>query len=417
MRKNKNGKLPEYRATPKSLSEQRAEAVREMQEIVAASQTEARALTDEETRKLEELEKSVKGIDTTLEMQKRALTLLKPGRTEREADGAEPNQPETNPSEPGGSSEIPEADKRAFMDTVHCLAEKRAGEQNFTMGNNGAVIPQSIARRIITEVKQLCPILAGSTMYSVKGTLKVPVYGDKTVSGTNHNITVGYAEEFTELTADAGAFASIDLTGYLVGALALIGKSVINNSDLPVFDFIIGEMAKRIKIWIEKELLIGTANKCTGALSTANIVKAGSTAAITADTLIDLQSAVPTDYQANSCWTMHPKTFAAIRKLKDSTGQYLLQQSQNIVNGFPYMILGKPVYLSDNMPQIASGAKTVLYGDYSGLSVNMREQIEMQALLEKYATQHVVGIVAWFELDSKITEKEKLAALEMSAAS
>lgn len=402
---------PEYRATttPKSLTEQRAEAVREMQAIVAASQTETRAITDEENQRLGELEKSVKDIDRTLEAQKRALEMLKPATDRKEPEGGDP-------PEPTGETGIPEADKRAFMDTVHCLVEKRAGEQKFTMGNNGAIIPQSIARRIITEVKQICPILAGCTMYSVKGTLKVPVYGNKTVGSTEHNITVGYQEEFTELTADAGAFTSIDLTGFLVGALTLIGKSVINNSDLPVFDFIISEMAKRIKIWIEKELLIGTNGKCTGALSASTIVKAGSTSAISADTLIDLQSAVPTDYQANACWTMHPKTFAALRKLKDSTGQYLLQQSQNIVNGFPYMLLGKPVYLSDNMPQIGSGAKAVLYGDYSGLSVNMREQIEMQVLLEKYATQHAVGIVSWFEIDSKITEKEKLAVLEMSEA-
>ncbi|MDE7234376.1 MAG: hypothetical protein K2N29_04870, partial [Ruminiclostridium sp.] len=74
------------------------------------------------------------------------------------------------------------------------------GEQNFTMGNNGAIIPQSIARRIITEVKQVCPIFAGCTRYSAKGTIKVPVYGDKTADGTGHNITVGYQEEFTELT-------------------------------------------------------------------------------------------------------------------------------------------------------------------------------------------------------------------------
>ncbi len=400
---------PEYRATAKSLAEQRAEAVREMQAIVAASQTETRAITDEENQRLEELEKSVKDIDRTLEAQKRALEMLKPA--------TDPKEPESgNPSEPPNKTEIPEADKRAFMDTVHCLVEKRAGEQNFTMGNNGAIIPQSIARRIITEVKQVCPIFAGCTRYSAKGTIKVPVYGDKTVDGTGHNITVGYQEEFTELTADAGAFNTIDLAGYLVGALTLIGKSVINNSDLPVFDFIITEMVKRIKIWIEKELLVGTNGKCTGALSTATLVKSGSASGISADTLIDLQSAVPTDYQANACWTMNPKTFATLRKLKDSSGQYLLQQSQNIVNAFPYMLLGKPVYLSDNMPQIGSGSKAILYGDYSGLYVNMREQIEMQVLLEKYATQHAVGIVSWFEIDSKIAEHEKLAVLEMAEA-
>ena len=34
--------------------------------------------------------------------------------------------------------------------------------------------------------------------------------------------------------------------------------------------------------------------------------------------------------------------------------------------------------------------------------------MEMQVLYEKYATQHAIGIVSWFELDSKITEADKL---------
>ena len=145
-------------------------------------------------------------------------------------------------------------------------------------------------------------------------------------------------------------------------------------------------------------------------------LNAESVSEIKADKLIELQGKVKTPFQANACWTMAPATFTAIRKLKDSTGQYLLQQGGGITNAFPYTLLGKPVYLSDNMPLIASGNKAVLYGDYSGLSVNLRENFEIQPLYEKYATQHAVGLVAWLEMDSKITEADKLAALVMSVS-
>lgn len=406
-------RIPEFRATAKGLAEQRADAIKDMQSIIDKAKAETRAMTDEETKQLDELTKSVEAIDRSIEAEKRALEKLGTPAPEKgdgtDKDGAEP--------EPEQRAEIPEADKRAFMNTVNALVEHRANEQNFNMGNNGAIVPQSISHRIITKVKEMCPILAGATIYSVKGTLKIPVYGDKTVSGTAHNITVDYQTEFNEITADAGAFTSIDLTGYLCGALTLIGKSVINNSEIDVFDFIISEIAKRISLFIEKEFLTGTgsANQhCTGALSTTNTLNAESTTSITADKLIELQGKVPTPFQANACWTMKPETFTTIRKLKDSTGQYLLQQNGGITSAFPYTLLGKPVYLSDNMPAIASGAKAVLYGDYSGLSANIRENIEIQPLFEKYATQHAVGLVAWFEIDSNITENDKLAALVMS---
>lgn len=68
------------------------------------------------------------------------------------------------------------------------------------------------------------------------------------------------------------------------------------------------------------------------------------------------------------------------------------------------------------MPVIAAGAKTVLYGDCSGLSVNFRENISIEVLREKYATQHAIGVVAWFEFDSKVTNNQKLAVLTQKAS-
>ena len=83
---------------------------------------------------------------------------------------------------------------------------------------------------------------------------------------------------------------------------------------------------------------------------------------------------------------------------------------------FPYTLLGKPVYLSDSMPDIAASASPILYGDYTGLSVNIRENISIEVLREKFATQHALGVVAWFEFDSKVTDEQRLAKLVMAAS-
>ena len=308
-----------------------------------------------------------------------------------------------------------EKDVKAFAGYVRAMVEKTSTPQNITMGNNGAIIPQTIASQIVEKVRELCPIYAKATIYHSKGTLKIPVYGDKAVEGeTAHNITVGFATEFSELTADAGAFTSVDLTGYLVGALTLIGKSVVNNADIDVTNFIVNEMSKKIAIFLEDKLLNGASSYNEGALATSTTMNAGSTSAISADNLIDLQAKIPTAYQGAAAWYMNPATFTAIRKLKDGSGRYLLQD--DITGEFPYRLLGKPVYLSDNMPTIASAAKAVLYGDASGLAVNIREEQNIQVLTEKYATQHAIGVVAWMEFDSKIADNQKLATLVMSAS-
>lgn len=308
-----------------------------------------------------------------------------------------------------------QADVKAFAGYVRAVATKTATPQNISLSNNGAIIPTTIANQIISKVKELCPILAGATIFRSKGKLLIPVYGDAADAESNaHNINVAFATEFTDLTADAGKFTSVELNGYLVGALTLIGKSVINNSDIDVVNFIVAEMGRRIAAFLENKLLNGESGKNTGALDTSNTMIAGSVSAISTDNLVDLQGKVASEYQGTAVWTMHPNTFAAIRKLKDSTGQYMLQPDMTLA--FPYRILGKPVYLSDNMPVIASAAKAVLYGDYSGLAVNLREDVSVEVLTEKYATMHALGIVGWIEFDSNMMDNERLATLVMSAS-
>lgn len=68
------------------------------------------------------------------------------------------------------------------------------------------------------------------------------------------------------------------------------------------------------------------------------------------------------------------------------------------------------------MPEIAASAKAVVYGDMSGLFSNLRPGIELQMLNEKYADEHAVGVVAWYEVDTKVVEQQKVAVLVMKNA-
>ena len=377
----------------KALLEKRAEYQQTMDSLVNTADTENRAMTEEEVAQFDAAEKELHAIDETIAREERARSI-------------------TKKTAPTTEEERAAAEEQEFADYVMGkISEMRAGEQNVTMANNGAIIPTSIANRIIKAVKDRCPILRGATVYNVKGILKVPVWGK---ANSTHDIAVGYQTEFTEITADAGKFTSVDLGGYLAGALTLIGRSVENNGSFSVVDFIVNQMADEIATWIEGQLLNGTGtNAAQGALNTTNVKTAAAAAVITADELIDLQSQVKQAFQANACWTMHPETFAAVKKLKDGNDRYLLQD--DITGAFPYRLLGKPVHLSDNMPKIATGNKAILYGDYSGLSVNFRENISIEVLREKYATMHAIGVVSWFEFDAKVTDSQKLAVLQMAA--
>lgn len=415
MNRTMENRVPEYRAEQvKSLEEKRGELVAELDGIINGAKAELRAFTDDENSRIEALEKEIAGLSDIANAERRAMKIK---------SGIEVPAKETRADVPAvstGNAEPTEAEVRAFSNYVRAcigepVAETRA-DSNLTLGENGAVIPVSISQMIINKVKEICPIYSGATIFAVKGTLKVPVWGAKS---DGNGITVGFHKEFDELTASSGRFVSIDLSGYLAGVLVKIGKSLITNSDIDILGFITDEMAKEIAYFLEKicladetEVDSSNSSKVKGALSTETTVTATHKNGVTADDLLELQSAIPAVYQANACWTMNNETFLSIKKLKDSTGQYMLvQNTGNISNAFPFMLLGKPVYISENMPSAAAGNRSVLYGDYSGLGVNMRQQVELQVLTEKYATQHAVGIVGWFEVDCNVIDHQKLAVL------
>lgn len=380
----------------KKMRENREEKVKALENVLNAAKTENRAMTAEEQASFDAIEKEIADIDKTIEAEERAA---KAKNTKETGDnGAEQETQE-------------ELEERAFVKYVLGAAaglEERAGELNLTMANNGAIVPTSIANKIIKKVKDISPILSRATVYYMTGELKVPVYG----ASSGHDVKVAYSDDFTELTADAGKFTSVDLKGYLVGALTLIGRKLKTNAMFNVTDFIVNYMAEEIAAFLEGELLNGTTSKMEGALSTTNEKTAAAAAAITADELIDLQAQVKQAFQSEACWIMHPETFTAVKKLKDGQSRYLLQD--DFSGEFPYRLLGKPVFVSDNMPKIATGAKTVLYGDMSGLSVKIAEQLEIEVLREKYATQHAIGVVAWMEVDSKVTDSQRMAGLKMA---
>lgn len=379
----------------RKLEEKRNALLEQMENTVKKAVEETRAMTEDEEREYSEMRAQVDSLARTIQTaeENRAATLLESKKT---AEGE------------------PTAEERAFLHYLTAGAggksvETRAGEQNITMGNNGAVIPTTIANRIVKKINEISPILSRATVFRAPGTLKVPVWGD---AGSGHNIKAAWTDEFTEVTADAGKFTSIDLTGYLFASLALIGKSVIYSSTLDVLGFVVDETARTMAEFMEAHAINGESGKFGGALATDTTMSTASASKITTDELIDLQSMVPTAYQNDAVWLMNPKTFAELKKLKDLNGRYLLQD--DVTGAFPYRMLGKTVWLSDNMPTVAASAKPILYGDPAGLAIKMGESIEMQLLNEKYATMHALGVIAWGEMDAKVIDHQKLAALVMA---
>ena len=224
-----------------------------------------------------------------------------------------------------------------------------------------------------------------------------------------------WATEFQELESNVGKFTTIELTGYLAGALSLISRSLLNNTDFDLVAFVVDRMAYDIHRFIENALLNGSGN-VTGLSTATNKLTTASANAITADEIIQLQGKVKDVFQPNAIWIMSESTRTALRQLKSETGSYLLNEVYDIASPFKTTLLGKPVYVSDNMPEIEAGKNVIFYGDMRGLATKFSEDINIEVLREYYATRHAYGIVGWLEFDSKIEDQQKIAVLTMAGS-
>ena len=383
----------------KNLIEKKNDLITRAEEIVNGAELEKRELTDAEAQELAEIRDDVKAI-------KDALGIMDEiGGDKEEVDGEEERAE-------AQEERALKDDEAKFAEYIRSVVLNQRTEVDLTKGDNGAVIPQTIANKIIAKVYNICPILERSTQYNVKGKLEIPCYSEG-ADGTA--ITVDYATEFEELVSQVGSFSTVELAGFLAGALVKISKSLINNSEFNLTDFIVNRMAYSLKRWIEGEILSTSTSKIKGLgeIGAGMTLTAGATTAITADEVIQLHDMIVDDYQQDAIFIMSSATRTALRTLKINTGLYIL--NDDISSPFGSTILGKPVYVSDNMEDMGAGKVAIYYGDMSGLATKFAENMEIEVLRERFATQHAVGVVGWAEFDARIEDAQKIARLVMHA--
>lgn len=405
----------------KELIEKKNDLITRAESVINAAKAEKRELTEAEAAELAEIRDNVRRIVHHLEL---IDDIDEMGRVEKKEDGGTVVEKEVE-TEVKEQRAIEMQERQAFENFIRgYTVHERAGEltpapydsSTNPAGAAGALIPTTIVKYIIRKVYDICPILERSQKFNVKGNLAVPYYP----ADTTKNITVDYQEEFVQLASSSGSFTTVTLGGFLAGCLTKISRSLINNVQFDIVGFVVDEMAYAISRWIENQLLNGftpteslTAG-VTGLSTLTNGITAASQTAITADEVVKLHDSIKDQFQRNAIWIMSPATRTALRLLKSSTGYYLL--NDDISTPFGTSLLGKPVYVSDNMPSMAAGNTAIYYGDMHGLATKFSENINIQVLRERYADEHAYGVIGWLEFDSKVIDEQQIAKLTMASA-
>lgn len=285
--------------------------------------------------------------------------------------------------------------------------------QEGTDSEGGYLVPDEFERTLVEalEEENVFRTLA-HVIRTSSGDRKIPVVASKG--------SASWVDEEGAYQESDDAFSQVSIGAYKLGTMIKVSEELLADSVFDLEAYISKEFARRIGSREEESFFNGDGKgKPLGILAAAGGAEVGVTAAsataITADEVIDLFYSLKAPYRKNAVWLLNDATVKQIRKLKDSTGQYLWQPS--LVAGTPDTILGRPVKTSAFMPTAAAGAKTIAFGDFKYYWIAERQGRTFKKLSELFAATGQVGFMGTQRVDGKLILPEAIKVLQQKSGS
>jgi HK97 family phage major capsid protein len=239
--------------------------------------------------------------------------------------------------------------------------------------------------------------------------------GDKKIPVVASHGTAEWIDEGGEYKESDDVFGNVILGAHKLSTIIKVSEELLNDSAFNIETYIAQEFARRLGAAEEDAFINGDGKgKPTGLLTSGeNGVTSASATAITADEIIELYHSLRTPYRKNANFITNDSTIKAIRKLKDTNGQYLWQPG--LQAGQPDTILNRPIQTSSYMPEIGSDNKIMLFGDLSYYWISDRQGRTFQRLNELFAKNGQVGFRVFQRLDGKLILPEAVKTLKMGA--
>ena len=274
----------------------------------------------------------------------------------------------------------------------------------------GYLVPDEYERTLIEALedqnifRQLAHVIHTSS-----GERKIPVVASKG--------TASWIDEEAAYPESDDSFGQVSIGAYKLATMIKISEELLNDSVFDMPSYIAKEFARRIGAAEEEAFFTGNGTgRPLGILAATGGAGVGVTAAktdaVTFDEVMDLFYSLRAPYRRNSVFIMNDSTVKALRKLKDGQGQYLWQPA--VTAATPDTILNRPVYTSTFMPTLATGNKTILFGDLGYYWVADREGRSFKRLNELYAPTGQVGFLASQRVDGKLILPEAVKVLQQA---
>ena len=280
-----------------------------------------------------------------------------------------------------------------------------------TDSEGGYLVPDEYERTLVQGLEEenvlrtLCTVIQTSS-----GDRKIPIVA-------SHG-TASWVDEEGTIPESDDAFGQITIGAHKVATMIKVSDELLQDSVFNIENYISAEFARRIGAAEEEAFITGNGTgKPMGLLHATNGAGTGVTtagASITADEIIDLVHSIKSVYRKKALFLLNDSTIKAIRKLKSIEGQYLWQPG--LKEGQPDTLLNYRIVTSPYMPEVASGNKVILFGDFKSYWIADRQGRSFQRLNELFAVTGQVGFRATQRVDGRLVLPEAMKCLAVKGA-
>lgn len=397
--------------TIQELREKRAKAWDTARDFLDSKRNESGLLSEEDSKTYDAMEHQI--VDYGKEIQ----------RLERQTElEAELKRPTSTPIvTPPGLYNTPAAERRGTASDSYSTAfwnsirnrnyyDVRNDLQVGVNEEGGYLVPDEFDRRLVEALEE-------ENIFRPLATVITTANGDHKIPIVTAKGEAVWMEEGTPYTPSDDTFGQGILGAYKVGTAIKISEELLNDSAFDLTSYISREFARRIGAKEEEAFLIGDGvNKPTGIFAAAGGAENGATtsgANISFDDVMELFYSVKSPYRKKGVWILNDATVKTLRKLKDSTGNYIWNPS--VSAGLPDTILNRPYYTSAYAPTAEAGKKAIAFGDLKYYWIGDRGGRSFKRLNELFAMTGQVGFLASQRVDGKLILSEAVKTLTIKA--
>lgn len=218
-----------------------------------------------------------------------------------------------------------------------------------TASQGGYLMPETWSQSLDLSIKYYFPF---RSLVDLRQTPDIGPYHINRMDDLTADVDIFAEGAATDESADETlpTFSEVVLGRHQYRDFVTMTYEAILGSNVDIYSNLVEALGQRMARKFAKHAMVGAGTTEPQGIVTASSQGCTSSgAALTADKLIDLQHSVdPIFRNQDAVFIMHDTALATVRKLKASgTGNYLLEPS--LTQGAPYQLLGRPVYISNDM--------------------------------------------------------------------